>query len=157
MKRIILALLIIMSIAFVSASGAFTSLSTDRIAEINVASDSDALLALAPCTGSGDNGNYFVDTDGDGAYELRITTENGVNVDTDLTIKNIFTISNNSTRSITVTLTDNGTYSDRTDFGAVENGVLLNIGESLTVSLTINTDGLAAGVTLIDSITINAQ
>jgi len=157
MKRIAIGLMIIMSIALVTASGAFTSLSTDRLAEINVASDSNALLALAPCTGQGSNGNYFVDNDGDGAYELRITTDNGVNIDTTLVINDIFSISNNSTRAITVTLTDNGTYADRTNFGSLENGVELGVGESVNVSLTINTSGLAADVNLIDSITINAE
>jgi len=158
MKKAVIMLLIAVSIILISTSGAYTSLSADRTAEISVVSDGNALLALAPCTGTGTNGQYFVDTDSDGAYELRITNEStGLNINSNIDINNIFTITNNNTRSMTVTLTDNGTYPNLTDFGAIERGIVLDVGQSTTVSLSINTNGLEDGISLIDSLTLNAQ
>lgn len=158
MRKLVLILMIIVSIAFVSTSGAYTNMTMDRSAEINVVNDSNALLALSPCTGEGNNGSYFVDMNGDGAYELRITSVSyGLNVNSDIVINNIFTISNNSTRTVTVTLTDNGTYPNKTNFGSIENGIQLEVGQSVDVSMTIDTEGIGVGVSLIDSITIHAE
>ena len=104
------------------------------------------------------NGAYFVDSDGDGAYELRISdAQNGLNVDAIIVFEDIFTITNNGTRGVTVTLQDIGAYDDKTDFGDLESGIVLASGQSTTVSLSIDTYGLSMNDSLIDSIKITAQ
>lgn len=156
MRKILLAFLILPLILGITATGAFTSVSADRVAKITVADDTNALLALTPYNGP--NGAYFVDTNNDGAYELRVgNAATGLNVDSTIIIENIFTITNNGTQTVTVTLTDIGAYNDRTDFGAVENGVSLGVGQSVVVSLRINTNGLKEGTDLLDSILIKAE
>lgn len=156
MKKLVALLAIIAAMLAVTASGAFTSITAERDATISVSGDGEALLVLAPTATV--NGAYFVDSDGDGAYELRISdAQNGLNVDAIIVFEDIFTITNNGTRGVTVTLQDIGAHEDKTDFGDLESGIVLAPGQSTTVSLSIDTYGLSMNDSLIDTIKITAQ
>lgn len=138
------------------ASGAFTSVSAVRAAEVSVAGDANALLSLTPSQGA--NGAYFVDKDNDGAYELDISSGNtGINVDASIIIRDVFEITNNGTQSVTVSIAGNGAHSDRVSFGALDSGVTLSVGQSVSVDVTLDTYGLEKGDDLLDSITIEAH
>lgn len=156
MKKTVALLTIIVALLAITASGAFTSITAERDASISVSSDDGALLSLAPT--SGPNGAYFVDSDGNGAYELRISDAGiGLNIDATTVFEDIFTITNNGTQAVTVTLDDIGAHDDKTDFGDVEDGIVLTPGQSTVVSLSVDTNGLSMNDTLIDSIQITAQ
>ena len=157
MIKKLLPLLAIGLIALVCvASGAFTSVSAVRAAEVTVAGDQNALLSISPSTGP--NGAYFVDTDNDGAYELDISSQGaGLNVDASIVLRDVFTITNNGTQTVTVQITGNGAHTDKVSFGEIESGLSLAVGQSVSVTVTIDTMGLEEGDDLLDTITIEAH
>ena len=157
MIKKLLPLLAIGLIALVCvASGAFTSVSAVRAAEVTVAGDQNALLTISPSTGP--NGAYFVDTDNDGAYELDISSQGaGLNVDASIVLRDVFTITNNGTQTVTVQITGNGAHTDKVSFGEIESGLSLAVGQSVSVTVTIDTMGLEEGDYLLDTITIEAH
>jgi hypothetical protein len=157
MIKKLLPLLAFVLIALVCvASGAFTSVSAVRAAEVAVAGDSNALLSLSPAAGA--NGAYFVDTDNDGAYELDISAGGiGLNVDATIILRDVFTITNNGTQTVTVSITGNGDHSDKVSFGTLDGTVSLAVGQSVSVTVSIDTFGLEEGDDLLDTITIEAH
>ena len=156
MIKKILPLIAVLAIAVVAVStGAFSSVTADRVAEINVAGDASALLAMSPY--GGPNGQY-AKYDSDGALYLDLTslTAAGVNVDAKTRFDNVFTITNNGTQTVTVTL-DKGTILNGTmDFFEIEDGVVLDVGESYVVSLLVDTTGLKDQDTVLSTFTITA-
>lgn len=155
-KLLILPIALIVALLVVQASGAFTSVNASRDASVSVVSDTSALLALTPYNGP--NGAYFVDSNNDGIYELRISNgTTGLNADATIVIDDIFTITNNGTRQITLTLQKTGAHTSNADFGTIEGGVTLGTGESYTVGIEIDTNGLSDGTSLLSSITLVAN
>ena len=91
--------------AAVLGSGAFSSVEADRDIAVEVASDADSFLRLAPCDGP--NGDYVVGAD-DGTMALDLTGSNdqvdgdGVNAEAVTTIDNVFEIANQGTQDVCV-------------------------------------------------------
>jgi len=161
MMKKLLPLFGILVVALIAIStGAFTSVTATRNATIMVAGDASALLALAPCTGP--NGAY-VDYDNDGALfldfaNLSNTKLKGVNVDAYTYVYDVFSITNNGTQQVYVTLSKEGTNSDRMAFSINETyGVLLDIGERYDVAFKMDTHGLTDGDNILSSITLTAK
>lgn len=152
------------AIGVVVATGAFTTVSADRTAEVNVAGDSAALLGLAPA--DTDNGDTYADNSSD---ELQLQNLGEVNPDAVTEINDVFVVTNNGNQDVELTIDKAGNNTDAVTFydGAVgsgteigdTSGVTLTTGESITVSMEIDTDtgDLSADTELLDSITINAN
>ena len=132
------------ALAVLVASGAFTSVSAERSAEIDIAGDASALLSMVPHEGP--NGAY-VKEDEHGALYLDFSefAAGGVNIDAVTVIRDICVITNNGTRAVTLRLEKEGDNPDAVDFGDVEVGVLLHVGESYVFSFTIYSAGLSRG------------
>lgn len=168
-KKIIpVAAVIIIAAIVLLSTGAFTSVTAERTAVINVAGDSSALVGLAACTGEGNNGGY-VSTNDNGAIEIDLTTiaDGGVNVNAVTILDNVFSITNNGTQNISVTIA--GSYEGEGDghpeavsiyFDGTSTATTatINTATSKNVSLKIDTTGdtFAEGDHLIDTITITA-
>lgn len=92
----------------------------------------------------GPNGAY-VKEDNNGALYLDFSefTAGGVNIDAVTVIRDICVITNNGTKSITLTLTKEGDNPGAVDFGDVEDGILLHVGESYVFSFTITSHGMS--------------
>jgi hypothetical protein len=125
------------------------------VAEINVAGDASALLAMAPYDGP--NGQYAA-YDNDGALYLDLTTllSSGVNVDAQTRFENVFTITNNGTQTITVVLGKGAELMGNIEFYDIEDGVTLDVGETYVVSLLVDTNGLKDQDTMLTTFTITA-
>ncbi|MCU4743882.1 hypothetical protein [Natronoglomus mannanivorans] len=81
-------------------TGAFSSVEANRTVSIQVAEDDSAFLSLTPSADSD-----FVDTDGDGAIRFNLQQfDNGINVNSDLTIEDAFSIGNESGQNLDVEL-----------------------------------------------------
>ena len=153
-KYVVLVLVLMLPVLFV-ASGAFTSTSAQRQAEISLAGDLSALLSLAPSEGP--NGTYFVDSDGDGAYELDIMAiMEGVNTNAITVLEDVFSITNNGTQTVTVAIEAVGDHPEALTFGDLMDGIELGVGSSTPVSIVIDTYGLPAGENILRSLIISA-
>lgn len=100
------------ALGLVTATGAFTTVSAQRTATVNVADDASALLALtaAPTTDPADgsfwspNGEY-ASQNADGELEIDFDTgagATGINLDALTTIEGVFLITNQGTQSVDV-------------------------------------------------------
>ena len=158
MKKLLPVLAVLAAALIVVSTGAFTSITAERSAVIYVAGDSSALLTLAPAAGA--NGQY-VDYDADGALYLNFddVAAAGVNVDAVTTFDNVFTITNNGTQTVTVTLSKDGSNTGAIAFGQIESksGVTLKVGETYTVSFEIDTDEMSKEDNILTSITLTAE
>lgn len=150
------------AIGVVVATGAFTTVSADRTAEVDVSGDSAALLGLAPA--ETDNGDEYADNTSD---ELELVNLGNINPDAVTEIDDVFTITNNGNQDVTIDITKtspsgnagavtfyNGTVDSGTAFSG--NTVTVNSGETITVSMAFDTNGIPSNTELLDSITINA-
>jgi len=93
MKKLIPLFGILLAAIVVMSTGAFTSVTADREATINVSGDASALLGLeahAP----------YASYDDDGALVVELPS--GVNVDAETDLGKVFTIYYNGTRDVTV-------------------------------------------------------
>ena len=155
-KKLLPVLAVLAAALIVVSTGAFTSITAERSAEIYVAGDASALLTLAPYDGP--NGAY-ADHDDDGALYLNLedVVGTGVNVDAETTFANVFTITNNGTQSVTVTLTKSGSNTGAISFGDIESGIELDVGESCIVSFVVDTYEMSQGDNVLSSITLTAE
>ncbi len=131
----------------VYATGAFSSLSTSRDANVHVAGDKAGYLGLAP----GENGEYTTYQNGklqlqlNGALEGKdAPTGGGVNRDARTELTDVFTITNQGAQSVGVWLEDTDDYIafERASGGSLEgqgNAVELAPGDTVHVGLTIDT------------------
>jgi hypothetical protein len=103
-------------------TGAFTSVEADRQVDVQVADDSNAYLGLTPANGA--NGAYAEDVGNDevavnfndindgNSSEGNVTTGgSGVNPNADTVAKSVFTIENQGTQEVSVSLTGSGDVS----------------------------------------------
>jgi len=92
-------------------TGAFTSVSADRTAQINVADDANAYLRLVPVPGSGNAA--YVDTDG-GTLGIDMSGSNtdirgdGVNPNATTVFDDLFRIENQGTQTIYIWILESG-------------------------------------------------
>lgn len=170
-RRIALALVVLAgAMAFVSASGAFTSVTADRTMQVSVAGDADALLGLSPHSGPNGAGAYAQTTNGQ--LEILIdgtnTAGSGVNLNARTEIRDVFNVTNQGTQSIDVWIDKSGdntalvTFGNATGVqmdGSSGDAQTIGTGETIEVGLVIDTRGasLSPGDTLIDSVTIHAN
>ena len=163
MKKLLPVLAVLAAALIVVSTGAFTSITAERTAVINVAGDASALLSLAPS--SGPNGDY-ADYDNDGALFLNFdkVAAAGINVDAITEFDNVFTITNNGTQPVYVELEWHGDnedvlyfdYSISTAVVALPSGFDLGVGQTASISFWIDSYDLSQGDEIIDSVTITA-
>lgn len=161
-------------------SGAFSRVESHRAVTIEVAQDPDAYLGLDSC--QDDDGNTtpnssFTDLDGNGHLEVDMGPSSyggyGVNSNSFTWFDNVFQITNQGKEQACVWIGGKeGEYPERVTFylegdrenslEGAENGVLLDVGESICVGIHTNTrkDGDEVptdGDTLLESVTIYAD
>ena len=156
------------AIGLVTASGAFTTVSAERTASVNVAGDANALLALEPADTP--NGDEYAGTSND-QLEIELTTENaeGVNPNAVTEIDSVFRITNQGRQKVNVNISDSGDNSDTVTFynssraplddGLESSEATLPAGDSIVVSIEIDTTTaeVSADDNLINEITITAE
>ena len=131
---------------------------------MTVAEDASALVQIEPHSGS--NGAYAEQNGGEFEINFDNVPATGVNQNATTTLANVFNVTNQGTQSITVTITETGTHADIVSFESADGtqldggsaGVTVPVGETVEVTIKIDTTGqnLAAGTSLLDSITIHA-
>jgi len=146
---------------------AFTSVEAQRNVDVTVAGDQSAFLAVKD-TGSS-NANKYVTAGGDGnvvSIELDGQSENGgagVNANAVTEIDNLLTVLNQGSQSIDVYFRDSSdAVTFRLDDSNAEdagNAKTLEVGESATVGITVDTTGDAGGINtdLLDTVTLVAE
>ena len=164
MKKLIPVLAVLAAALIAVSTGAFTSIEAERSAVITVAGDDAALLALAPH--SGPNGAYAA-YNGAGALYLdfaRVAAA-GVNVDATTYFADVFTVTNNGTQPVSVTLTWEGDNAWAVLFQAEAAGPAvvvptctfdLAVGHTVSISFWIESEGLSMGDEILESITLTA-
>ncbi|WP_225332880.1 DUF1102 domain-containing protein [Halomicrobium urmianum] len=156
-------------------TGAFTSVTASRNVDVKVANDASAYLRLE---GTGGPNTHYVTEDGSGGtLTIDLSSDNetsaggqGVNLDAVTQIDELFDVENQGTQEVEVTIDKTGANSDLVEFHAsnsyddeigssADNGVTLGPGDSVTVSVQIDTEGenLSDGDQLLDSVTFNAD
>jgi hypothetical protein len=111
-KGKLLALLLIFgAVGTLAATGAFTTVEAERTADVDVAGDANALLAIQP-TEQNDSSSFINqdDTD-DSTFEIVLDGEegnNGVNANATTTAQNIFNITNNGEEDVDVWIATEG-------------------------------------------------
>ena len=163
MKKLLPVLAVLAAALIVVSTGAFTSITAERTAEIYVADDATALLTLAPAAGA--NGAYADYNDAGALYlNFEDVAAAGVNVDAWTDIDNIFTITNNGTQTVYVSLEWNGSnagnvmfdYSTTTTMASMKGSIELDVGETAIISMWIDSYGLADGDNLLETLIITA-
>ncbi|WP_435184995.1 DUF1102 domain-containing protein [Halobellus sp. EA9] len=145
---------IVAALGVVTATGAFTTVSADRTAEVSVAGDSSALLALNPTSGS-NGGAYAAEENGLFQITFGESIGSGVNIEAQTDIQDVFTITNQGTQNVSISINDTGDHPDAVTFynvsvdgekattSAFEDGdYYLDSGETVTVSIYVDTAGL---------------
>jgi len=167
---------IVAALGIVTATGAFTTVAAERTAEVSVAGDSAALLALSPTDGP--NGAYAEENGG--LFEIDFSDVGGVNDDAETDVQRVFNVTNQGTQDVTITITDSDTDDGTTvegidavtfyslaDHGAkaasgdLEDGSFeLGTGETVTVSIYVDTNGYVddgGDNDLVDTVEITAE
>ncbi|MFD1641404.1 DUF1102 domain-containing protein [Halohasta litorea] len=160
-------------------TGAFTSVTASRNVDVAVANDSAAYLGLSSTGGA--NEEYVTDDGSSGTLSIDLDAGqsvagggDGVNPNALTEIDHLFQITNQGTQSVDVSLSKSGDNTDLIGFYAVDsssvsdpysNGtqlgsdsVTLDAGESVVVSLQIDTrgSGLGDSAEIISGVTISA-
>ena len=153
MKGYLLSLFALLSmVLLIIASGAFTTVLMERNVSLTLADDTYGMIALAPAL----NGQYFVDRDGDGAYELYVPeAPRGTVVE----LPDVFSITNNLNRTVRVSVTDEGIYDDAVSFTVLSQSlefqdVTIPVGTSVLVSVTINVPESSGDLSLLSGVSI---
>jgi len=135
-------------------SGAFSSVTAERSMEVGLADDANAYLAMMPTDGP--NAEY-VSTDG-GVLSLAL---DDVNREAKTEFDGLFEVLNQGTQAVGVYFDDGGNdaVTFRSDEGSVEtadNAVTLEVGETMTVGLTVDTRG-SESFSALDSVSVHAD
>ena len=157
---------LIFSILVVFASGAFTSVSADREAEVRVEGDADAQLILSPHDGP--NGEVYAKYGTNGLLRVNFCTivAEGVNVDASTYVGDVFDITNNGdvpvrlrcewfgdNRGNVTMVTDPAGHTSGTGYWEYDN---LGLANTVVVSILVDSHGLSCDSGLIDMIVITA-
>ena len=146
-------------------TGAFTALTSDRVAAVDVVGDAVSMIGLEPHPGP--NGAYAA-VRGE-LLELDVSATNsrlnsgGASAESTIRIDEVFTVTNLGTQSVRVWITDASdavAFTSTTDaHGSIEddaNAITVAVGESIDVGFTIDTHGDPPGDRLLSGITIHA-
>lgn len=100
---------IVVAAALVTGTGAFSTVETERTANVQVAGDANAYLGLEPHE---DGNGQFAEQNEEGMLEIKFTEEHetekggqGVNPESRTSFDNVFTITNQGTEKAQVTVT----------------------------------------------------
>ncbi|MFA1610208.1 hypothetical protein [Halobellus rubicundus] len=163
---------IVAALGVVTATGAFTTVSAERTAQVSVAGDSSALLALNPTSGPNGDGAYAAEENGLFQITFGENIGSGVNMEAQTDIQDVFTITNQGTQNVSISINDTGDHPDAVTFynvsvdgekattSAFEDGdYYLDSGETVTVSIYVDTAGLDVDDEdfLIETIEITAE
>ena len=167
-------------LAMVVSTGAFDTVAAERTTDVSVVGDSQAVVQLVPYTGAGGQQSQLASVV-DGTLQIAL------NVDAAVDARNVFNVTNHGTQPVAVWIVDvdhpgdvaGGT--DRNDTAAVtfynpdvggasstenglpsvegrENAVELGVGETLTVSLYVDTTSVDDGeVDVLDEMLVYAD
>jgi len=116
-------LVVFTAIGLVTATGAFTTVQADRTAQVNVAGDSAALLAIQPNESNGGNGvdgsNYVqtgdtitIDFDGTDDSDLGNEGANGLNGNAKTVFGSLLNITNQGTQPVEINMSVSVTTND---------------------------------------------
>lgn len=150
LKKMIFIISIIFATMMVISTGAYTNIDAHRLTSINVSDDSNSLIGFTPTSDYAyfENGKLTIDFDSIAA--------NGVNPDSLTSISDVFSIKNNSGDSVFLSILKEGNHPSAISFGTIEDGVQLLPGDSLSVSMDINSSGLDSISGIINSFSITA-
>ncbi|EMA51399.1 hypothetical protein C448_01117 [Halococcus morrhuae DSM 1307] len=156
---VVLALAVVL--AAVHATGAFSSTSAERSADVNVAGDASAFLALEKSEGP--NGQ-FASYGSDGALQVTMGEgSRGVNPGSRTSFQNVFTISNKGAQPVSVWFAGGSkavTFvgSDGNPIESKGGAVTLRPGgQSLHVGLLIDSRGVEPGKNLLQSVEVRTE
>jgi hypothetical protein len=175
--KLLALLAIFAALVLVAASGAFTSVEAERTAQVDVASDADAFLALAANTSNNNGIAYASDVAGanDNQLSINLTSTmnggSGVNENALTTANYVFDVQNQGTQPVTVYLEPagnaptgvlsfyhNGTTAAPSSSGSLQgstNGVTLGTGEKVSVGVRVDTRGYNGG-SFSEQVTVHA-
>ncbi len=154
MKKLLPLFGILVAAILVMSTGAFTSVTADRSATINVVGDASAILGINPAEGP--NGKY-AGFDESGKFFIDIgNVAKGVNADAEILIEDLFTITNNGTQDVLVTLLPFNGESAVSNVSLSTTSFTLAPGQMQSVSMKMDTEGLSEGDSVLTSININA-
>ncbi len=157
---------IVVAASLVTATGAFSSVQTERTAEVNVAGDKNAYLGLQPHEGDNSNGQFAMQNGESGKLQIKFNGETetseggqGVNPESITTFDNVFTIVNQGTQTVEVTAkSSSGDTISLYDSDGGKEDISRSIkpGETIDVGIKIDASDETMGANLSDKITIEA-
>lgn len=148
------------------ATGAFSSLTTQRNANVAVTGDASGYLGLEPAPGP--NGAYARQSE-DGQLRLTVSeavggeeaSGEGLNPGSVTTLENVFTITNQGAQSVGLWLSDESdAVTFRVDGQSIEgkdNAIAIGTGDTKPVSIEIDTHNADVNRDLLESVTFNAS
>lgn len=155
-------------------TGAFTSVTATRDIDVEVADDASAYLRLEGTGGA--NSDYVTDDGNGGTLSISLDDGNtvsgggeGVNPDAVTEIDDLFTIENQGTQEVSVSISKSGANSGLVSFypeGEAYNGdsfadsdLTLSAGTGSDISVEVDTEGagVSDGDELLDSVTFTAE
>jgi len=149
-KKISAVALFFVACLAIMASGAFNSVTAERVASINVVGDGAALLSFSPADGP--NGSYANIVNG----KLCIDIPN-MNAGASAIINDVFTVTNSSSSSVRLEHIEHGDNTGNVWFIRLHYiGVTLGPGESYTESMALATQELSPGDNILQSVTFIA-
>jgi hypothetical protein len=114
------------AIGLVTASGAFTTVQADRTAEVDVAGDANALLALSPGQDSGSNSSnadaYVAQNGGNGTIEISLNGDfsdespSGINNNATTVVNQLIEVQNQGSQTIHLRVETSGPNANVVDF-----------------------------------------
>lgn len=142
---------LIVAILVMMGSGAYSNVFVEREASLDLAEDPAGLIALSPGPDA-----YFMDTDGDGAYELYIED---IQAGNEVSRYDVFFVTNNLNRHVYLSIDDEGPLSDNVVFlrdgtNVETGGTYVDSGQQASISVDVNALTLGGGETLIDGLDI---
>jgi|GEM_PF-5314531 len=142
---------LIVAILVMMGTGAYSSVFVERETSLALAEDPAGLIALSPGTDS-----YFLDTDGDGAYELYIED---IQAGSEESRYDVILLTNNLNQELYLSIIDQGAHSDNVTFvrdgvNIETGGIYVGSGEQVSISVDVNALSFSGDETLIDDLDI---
>ena len=158
-------LVVVLALAVVLGSGAFTAVSAERGVTVEVVGDADSVIGLAPHEGP--NGRYAYVDDGLLVVDVSSTNPNdvvrGVGKRTTTRFDGVFDVTNHGAQPVRVWIDHDSTavafYTTTEGHGSIdgeENAVWIRPGSGRAVGLVVDSRGAAVGDVLLDRVRINA-
>jgi len=155
-----------------TGTGAFSSITAERSAEVSVAEDANAYLAMEPAANSPNGEGGYASQTSSGELALDFTGDyaadnggGGVNANAVTDVDRVFNITNQGTQPVAVWVEDGGVSevmfyqdADGTTIEDSSNAATVAPGETVQVSVEFDTTSLNASAgQIMDSVTVNAN